>query len=176
MTQAEFDGLLKSGDRLEKIIVAYNDGRIDQLCDRDFKYFAVLRTAFKICCKDPIYIRAKRKIGEVLGAQRNRVNIVMKDVKEVFVNVEETNLEFDRMMMVHRLQRLIAKLEKVDIDSNNLPHYYKLLAEIQGVKGKKDDGINLKDLVLPLPVFTTNISDIPRFGESVEFEDVTNEK
>ena len=175
MTQAEFDDLLRSDDRLEKIIIAFSDGRLEELNDRDFKYFETLRTAFKILCKEPIYLRAKQKIGRLLGVHRPRVNMIVRDVKEVFANIEETNIEFDRQMLIHRLERLIKKIEKVDPDSKNLPAYYKLIAEIKGLTNHQS-GLNMKDVILPQPIFTTNINEIPSFGEIAEFEVVTDDK
>lgn len=175
VTNAEFEQLLKTEDRIEVIAVAFADGRIEQLPDSYYKHYQRMKQAFAVLVDEPVRRRAFKKIEELLGLQYHQVQKLLEDVHELFPTLETSNREFERMIMVGQLERLIDKVENGfgphgiggDVHSKSLPALYKLLADLKDVR-PKPDRIEYGDLSLPVPTFSTDINDMPGYASAEE--------
>lgn len=194
LTEGEFDRLLTEGDRLEVIALALADNRIDRLPNNYYKHYERMKAAFTLLLDEPVERRAMQRIAELEGLQYHQVQKLVADVKELFPQLESASREFDRLVQITRIERLIEKIEfgveKLvtvgedgeeldepktmliggDVHSKSLPPLYKLLNELKGTKPTEENRIPYDDLHLPVPTFSTDITDMPGFTQADEVE------
>lgn len=191
LEQKEFDVILKDGNRIEVIAIAYADGRLEQLPNNYYKHFLRMKKAFSILVEEPVRRRAMKRIEDALNLSYAEVQKLVSDVQLLFPQIEAANREFDRLIMIERIERLIDKIENGvdalngsdqegednriggDVHSSSLPKLYQLLAEIQGLKVKDAPLLPYNELKLPMPVFSTDINDMPgAAAEETDFEEL----
>lgn len=198
MTLNEFDAFLKNGDRIEAIVVAFHDNRLNRLPDNYFKHWQKLKRVYSIMVEAPTTRIAKQKLRDTFNISYDQMTPLINEVQELFPRLEEANKEFDRLMEIDRLERLIYKIEygvettvKVtneagedtgeeetiliggDVHSKSLPALKKLLLELKGLLSNEPTGPPA-DFTLPIPQFSTDINDLPQMvGEEVEYEEIT---
>ena len=172
-TEAEFLALTGADNRAERLLAAIVDDREQRLSDTDFHYLELLKRAWNIAVKELSPHIRQKKIKKLLDvSSQHRVRRVIRDMTDVFGNIDESSKELDRKIFIHKISKLIDKMEKKPFGYSVLPKLYQLLKDVQGLD-PTEENIPWDEWELPEPVFSTDINDIPGANaDEIEHEEL----
>lgn len=161
-TEREFLDLKGASNRQERLVAAVLDNREHLLSDRDARYLQLLKRAYNILMDNISPLHASRKIEKLMDVpSRARVKQVIRDVRSIFNDFEESNREWDRWMLTHKISKYIDQLKRKDPESKNIPDMYKLLVKLKGLDQHDSQTINWDEVHMPVvertsdPVFAS---------------------
>lgn len=165
--------MLKGADnRQERLLAAVIDDKIDLLNDPDFRYLQLLKKAWNVSVNELSPHLRKKKIELLLDfPAKRRVNQVIRDMTNIFGNIQESHREMERQIYIHRISRHLSKLERTDPGNALIGTLYKLLKEVQGLD-YKEENIPWDEIFLPEATYSTDINDLPDAGEYIEHEEI----
>lgn len=160
----------KEGTRLDKIYINIINPDRFKLNNTDTVYLDKLRSAFVIYDEEITERGVMLKLKGIYPDSSDRhLYQVIRDCKQLFGNLTDRNIKFDKMIQRERILRHIGKAQ-VDGDHKAVAAFEKLLISIDGTDKSVDEGFDPEMLKLPDLIFTEDPKVLFEEAEIVEHD------